>query len=900
MIKTSNNCLNKLFIIFFFSFLGCVNYAPLEANSLIDSLKVKLHDPSIKGTELINTYDQLAYELSYTDPAAGLEYAQKSLQVALANNNKQQIALANSIMGSAYYYLPDLKFSETHFKKALQLEIELDNKKRQAYLYHMLEKIYSGQGDLKKARATLDKSMQLARTYHPRLLGKLYNAYGIIALKKGDNKQAVNYFDSSLVLIRHDGNDKKIAYLLNNVATVNFKQGNYSLAIDQFTESMEIKKKLKDKAGEAASLQNIASIYVRQGVLETAREYLLKALRINKKLNYYQRIPGILTNLGICHKDLGDYPKAKEYYLKALALYKKHNNVKKEGGIYGKLGSLLVNEGQTSAALEYYKKAQIIAEDNADLVTQTELLIKMSRLAIIDKKYTRSIDYAQKAINNLQIYNNKEYVRSAYVQLIDAYKQLGNYSQALIYTEKMIAVRDSIFSRETVDKLAELNTKYQSEKKENEIKILKKNAEIAELLIKKNRQTRYYLITIILLTMLTVLIYIHKYKAQRKTLELVAAARQKFQDMYEKHSASMLLINPQTAIIISANQAAQDWYGYNEIELCNQDIIKLSQESKELILQQLDDLVKYARHSIFLHQERADGSVRQIEVFASPIHADTQVLLYAIVQDITERVRYQTELVELNTNLEARVINEVNIRREQEQKAVLQARLAALGELAAGIAHEVNQPLQSISFTADNMGMELAEAEPQHAYLKTKLARIFEDIDRMQKIIDHIRTFSREQSKAEQGDFSINKAINNSLTMLGTQYNKNNISISTCLADKLAKVHGNIYRFEQVVLNFLTNAKDALEGIPDAQVQIITSQTKTCVRMEIIDNGVGIEADIIEKICLPFFTTKDPGKGTGLGMSISWGIIKDMQGDIKIKSDPGKGTRICVEIPLSS
>jgi len=149
-------------------------------------------------------------------------------------------------------------------------------------------------------------------------------------------------------------------------------------------------------------------------------------------------------------------------------------------------------------------------------------------------------------------------------------------------------------------------------------------------------------------------------------------------------------------------------------------------------------------------------------------------------------------------------------------------------------------------------------------------------------------------------EVNINEAVLNALSMVKTQYQNHEIDIELNLKENIGFTKGNKYKLEQVVLNLLTNAKDAIEeksAFSRKEIKIRTYDNVSKVFLEVEDNGVGISEDRIENIFDPFYTTKDPEKGTGLGLSIIYGIVKEMHGDISVKSEVGKFTKFTVKLP---
>ena len=258
-----------------------------------------------------------------------------------------------------------------------------------------------------------------------------------------------------------------------------------------------------------------------------------------------------------------------------------------------------------------------------------------------------------------------------------------------------------------------------------------------------------------------------------------------------------------------------------------------------------------------------------------------------------------------DTNAFMSVIRDISERKLFEKQLRHSERMTGIGELATGMAHEINQPLNTISLTIDNIIYSIDNNTITESYLKAKINKVFENITRIKKIIDHVRTFSRDQDDFIQSKFEVNESIQNSISMISEQFSHKEIELLFHPDNKLPSLIGNAYRFEQVILNLLINAKDAIEekkkrncDKSKKRVEIFTNLQQQQIIIELKDNGIGIAQEDIDKVLLPFFTTKAPGQGTGLGLSISYGIIKELGGEIEILSNPKTGTTILIKIPI--
>ena len=231
------------------------------------------------------------------------------------------------------------------------------------------------------------------------------------------------------------------------------------------------------------------------------------------------------------------------------------------------------------------------------------------------------------------------------------------------------------------------------------------------------------------------------------------------------------------------------------------------------------------------------------------------------------------------------------------------AKLAAVGELAAGVAHELNQPLMVIRGHAQ----EMIEGNSVPENIRKDLRLIEKQTGRMMRIIDHLRAFARQSTGAFE-QVNLNDVIDDSFTLITQQLKNLNIEIMKELDESIPRIWGDHNRLEQIFLNLMTNAKDAMEekgeGVLSVKTQPIIDMTGdkngkvTGVLVLFSDTGVGIGDNIMDKIFDPFFTTKEVGKGTGLGLSISYSILKDHGGSITAESNDGTGTTFRLEFPV--
>jgi signal transduction histidine kinase/uncharacterized protein YigA (DUF484 family) len=236
-------------------------------------------------------------------------------------------------------------------------------------------------------------------------------------------------------------------------------------------------------------------------------------------------------------------------------------------------------------------------------------------------------------------------------------------------------------------------------------------------------------------------------------------------------------------------------------------------------------------------------------------------------------------------------------RLKSTQLQLVQAgKLAALGTLSAGLAHEINNPLAAIKMYAQNLMRSQQRGPLNETMVVKNLTSIDSLVDKISHVITHFRDFSRRSSNT-YARVEINQPVLSALDMFGEQLTLRNITVKCRLADNLPAVWADANQLEQVMVNLISNARDALADRPSRELRLSTLQANGHLVVEVSDTGCGMPPDVIEHIFEPFYTTKEPGQGTGLGLAISHSIIEDHHGRLEVESTPGQGTTFRLHLP---
>jgi PAS domain S-box-containing protein len=238
------------------------------------------------------------------------------------------------------------------------------------------------------------------------------------------------------------------------------------------------------------------------------------------------------------------------------------------------------------------------------------------------------------------------------------------------------------------------------------------------------------------------------------------------------------------------------------------------------------------------------------------------------------------------------IFDDITDRAELERRLVQADKLSSIGLLAAGVAHEVNTPLAVISTYAQMLAKQISGDEQKSKLLEKIAKQTF----RASEIVNSLLNFSRT-SAHEFDEVDLNKVIRETLSLVEHQLEKARVQVKLCLENDLPTVRGNGGKLQQVFLNLVLNARDAMES--GGILAVKTWSDDGHARIEVADTGHGIPADHLPRIFDPFFTTKQGRKGTGLGLSVTYGIVQEHGGAIDVQSEPGAGTRFNLDFPLA-
>jgi PAS domain S-box-containing protein len=385
--------------------------------------------------------------------------------------------------------------------------------------------------------------------------------------------------------------------------------------------------------------------------------------------------------------------------------------------------------------------------------------------------------------------------------------------------------------------------------------------------------------------------------------EALQGSELRYRRLFESAKDGILILDGASGQIVDVNPYLIEMLGFSKEELVGKRPWEIG-PFKDIVASKLafaklqqEGYIRYDN----LPLESQEGLVRQVEVVSNSYLVGESVVIQCNIRDITDRKLTEEELRQTNQRLEkalADVLTKTAELASMTQQLWQASKLATMGELAASVAHELNNPLATISLHAEMLLGQLTDDDPN----RRSLLVIEQEVERMATLVSNLLLFSR-QSHKQISTLDLCEELTRSLDFIQFHLNSNDIAIVKDCAVVLPTVEADRQQLHQVFLNLISNASDAM---PKGGTLTVRSRVGTMVGaqsaviIEFADNGTGVQIDDLPKLWEPFFTTKPAGKGTGLGLAICRRIVEEHRGTIEIETGPGKGTTVRITLPATA
>ncbi len=731
---------------------------PLIAQSKVDSLRACIDEYEKKGeinSPYLTKVNDLAKELLYTAPDECILLGEKALKRAREIRDRENEGMALMMIGNAYLMTGKFETArDDYLIKSHQIGVEIGSKKLISSTLNSLASVAMSIGDYDGALETFLQSIEIEKERGDslRVATIQFNVAGLL-MNRGQYETALGYFLNSIQTFENTGQTELVKRGLNNVAVLYHAWGNTQKALECYEQAADMYRETGDSLGVAIPLNNIGEIYKDEGEYRKAITYYSESLRLGTLAQNLQYMGVANIGLGEAWLRLGEYDKASRYLDEALRIFKEMAFYEGEARAYRHKGEVALNLGQFDKALQYANKSLELAN-------------------------TAGI---------------KDLVQLDYRLLADIYAGKKNYAKALSWFKRSSVLRDSLFNEEKSKKIAEMNVKYETEKKEKENLLLRKNNEIKELELHRKQIQQTYTYAIALLILLLAFVLYRRYRAKQKINEML-------------------------------------------------------REKNEHISQQRDQLSK----------------------------------------TLSELKETQKQLIEAE-------------------------KMASLGSLVTGVAHEINTPVgigitaasalkdKTVSLARNYQDNTMKRTELE-GYLRTayeSMSLILKNLQRTGDLVQSFKQVSIDQSTEQERSFDVKDYLQDLLFSVGPRMKEKNIDVQIDAPEGLT-ISSYPGAFASIFTNLLVNS--AVHGFKDrseGRIDIKAFMENDKLKIEYHDNGRGIPKEIQSKIFDPFFTTNKQ-LGSGLGLHIVYNqIVQKLHGEIHCESQPGAGVSFTITIPVT-
>jgi PAS domain S-box-containing protein len=923
--------------------LSCV-YQFVEAQSKIDSLEQVLKHS--KGEDKVKILNLLSAEYLNKSKDKARQYAETAIKEAKKIGDKSLESVAVNNIGDIFYSNEDHENAIAKYLEALQLAQNVNNIEQVANYEYNIAFSYDKQGNhdeaIKFYKRSMEKFTQLNKKDY---IASILNSIGIIHYDWGEREKALEYYKKALDISREIDDKSTISNTLNNIGIVYDEWGKKQEAMEFYEQSLQIDKQLNNDVGVCVTLHNIAGIHKDKGNYNKALNLYQQSLDIEEQLGNIEGIANTLTEIGNLYFSWGNYKKALEYFKKSFGYEKEIDNEVYIGEALTGIGKVHLKVENYEKALNYFNEAFIIHEQIGFKAGIAEVAIQIGEIYFIKNKSGKSLEFFDKALKinkelnyksgiakslnclgdvffkqndkkktleyyskSLQIAkqaNLSDIILNNYEDFSDVFSKMNNYKEAYKYHKLYSNLHDSIFNEKTHRQIIEVQTKYETEKKEREIKLLSQEKEIEKAVIKKQKIIRNSFIAGFAFTIVLVLLAFNQIRIKKKiNKELI-------KEIEERKYTEKLLHESDERFQLAlrgSNEGLWDWnlidntvyysprwismLGFKEDEIGNTiyewnsrvhpDDYDLSHKT---IHEHIEGKTPYYEH---IHRIRhKDGHYLWVhgKALVSRYENDKAYRIVGTMSDFSERKRIEKVL------------------EEAKNKAEESDRLKSA--FLANMSHEIRTPMNVIiGFTELLVSQDLTQEEKYE---------FSEHIMNNSKTLLHLIDDIIDISKIDAGELKIikkNCLVNKMLSELFDTFSeikriqgkeKIKIYLKKEFENQRMPIITDTLRLNQILSNLLYNALKFTEtGYIEFGYSLVEDK-ESMLRFYVKDTGFGIPKKMHELIFDRFRKVEDPVKlfrGTGLGLAISKRLTELLGGKIWVESELGKGSIFYFTIPF--
>ena len=754
--------------------LGLLIYPlTLLATTRVDSLKALLVISTPE--EQVEIYLKLSEEYRMTSSEQSIAFLEEAYSSAWTAGD---LSMAAKLLSRQAQLQQEFKLYQDAIKtnqRAAALYESIGDSRRGAICYANVGSIYSTQNQFLAAKREYEKALNicLGDSSLKLLRAIFYESIGTIFYFIGKFEESLPYHKKALMIFIEENSTENIAKMYYLVGANYSAMCHYEESIEYYYKSIQMYEQLRSVAGIATIYHALALVYEDMGYHDKSLDLNLKALEYSKTIENFDYQSSLYKWIGSIYANKKEFSKSIDYLNQALIIEEKNNDNLGMAITLEKIGWVKYQNRQIRESLTTLKKSLLLLSGTDEEWRKAKILISLGTVYSEMGDFSEAVNCFNYGIKIAEKNKIRDFVLDGYGLLANHFNRKGEEGNAYLYLNRHLELKDSLYLSNS-NQLADVQLKYESEKREAENEILRKQNTRQKVEIQK-QQTRLWQM-FVSLTFFTLFFGVGYYHFYKKVL-----------------------------------------------------------------------------NNRYLFQKLADAELHQ---------------------------------------------------KEAEQHMVHRAALTTLGELAAGIIHDLKQPLQDIKLSVEDIQQGLGEAESNSSIIQEALNDINHDVERMTTLTDYVILSANKKVYEKQEWFSVNNSISNAYRMVRKQLMRQRLNLVFSLQDGVSNVRGNPWKFEQVLINLVSNSAHAIleirkyKPVDFKEKLIIRSfKEKSNIVISVEDNGIGVVHKFRNIMFYPFTTSKKPGEGSGLGLSIVYNVVREMQGRLDCKSTPFVGTRIQLIFP---
>jgi len=801
-------------------------------------------------SELVNAYRDI-------DPKKAMDYGGEALQLLLTfPDGRLEITILNN-MSTAGIWLGDFQVSENFARRSLAIAKALGEKKGEAAAIYNIGLACWYQARYREAE---DWNSRCQNYYKKRGdkkgLAKSIQVMGRISWKLGNFAAALQYVQQSTEIYQALNDQKGIADSLNMSGIISSEAGQYQDGLDFFFKANRIYELLEDKTGVAKTLNNIGRNYIKNGKPVEAMKYLKKSLDISRQMGIRSLFSNTIINFGEIYAQKKDYSKALEYFSQAL-------KIKEELKESMWIAFILNHIAKVKRKLGQYREARQLLEQALEIARDIKI---------------------------------KNEVKTAVKELSEISEILGDHQRALVYYQEYKNIDEEIYNEISRKKMLEIQTLYETDQREKELTLLKKDRELQQLELEQQNTFMNSVLAIALLILLVVFTVFMLYRLKTRTTQTLTKeirehkqtaqklreSEETFRTLAEKSEVGISIMRDH--VIRYANPAFLAIFDCTPEDIVGQSPLELvMEEDRALVMERLSQPLSREDAADFTGYEfkglTKQGKVIYLESYSVKTLFDGQTAVLETIIDISDRKKTEAELLKMR-------------------------KLESMGILAGRIARDFHHLLSLVVTDAEKLKSDVQYDAKLFNWVGNLEKTALKATNLTQKLI----TFSKGGGAAEPREADLASILKSTFDTY-PQMKKWVRSVS--MSPGLTGIYGDERELTQVIGSLLWNAREAKDNDEELTVTITAQNTfippvnnrslkaGEYIKVTITDNGKGIPGDQLDKVFDPYFSTKEDfsQKGMGLGLAICYSIIKKHNGHISINSEVGMGTTVELILP---